>query len=148
MGPRNTERVEGARLAAKETTMRFMMIVKSDDRHEAGVAPDPRLMEAVGKLAAEMEQAGRMVFSGGLAPSSQGVRIQAKDGDLTRVDGPFAETKELIGGFAIIEYASREEAIEAGRQFMKLHQDILGPSYQGQLEIRQVVGPEDFTPQK
>jgi hypothetical protein len=140
--------IDGARLAAKETTMRFMMIVKASDLHEAGVAPDPRLREAVGKLAAELEQAGRMVFSGGLAPSSQGVRIQAKDGDLTRVDGPFAETKELIGGFAIIEYASREEAIESGRQFMKLHQDILGPSYQGQLEIRQVVGPEDFTPQK
>jgi hypothetical protein len=128
--------------------MRFMMIVKADDRHEAGVAPDPGLMEAVAKLGAEMEKAGRMVFQGGLAPSAQGVRIHAKDGDLTRVDGPFAETKELIGGFAIIEYASREEAIESGRQFMKLHQDILGRDYEGQLEIRQVLGPEDFTPQK
>jgi hypothetical protein len=60
------------------------------------------------------------------------------------IDGPFAETKELVGGYAIFELPSREAAVESGRRFMQLHADILGPAYEAELEIRQIFGPEDM----
>ena len=79
---------------------------------------------------------GQMVAAGGLLPSSQGVRIRVSGGKTSVIDGPFAETKELVGGFAIFDLDSKQAAIESGRQFMQGHADILGPSYEGELEIR------------
>jgi hypothetical protein len=123
--------------------MRFMMIVKADKNYEAGIPPNPELMAAVGKLAEEGMKSGVVVANGGLLPSSQGARIQVSGGKLSVIDGPFAETKELIGGFAIIQANSRQEAIELGSNFMQVHADILGSSYEGQLEIRQMFdGPD------
>jgi len=124
--------------------MRFMMIVKATRESEAGVPPDPRLMAAVDELGQEAGRAGTMVASGGLAPSAMGTRIQIGSGPMKVIDGPFAETKELVGGFAIFELPSKEAAIEAGRRFMALHTEIMGPSYEAELEIRQVFGPESF----
>ena len=118
--------------------MRYMMIVKANKDYEAGVPPKPELMAAVGKMAEEMYRTGRMIDTGGLLPSSQGTRVKVRGGRLNVVDGPFAETKELVGGYAIMEVASREEAIELGKRFMQLHADVLGPSYEGELEIRQL----------
>lgn len=116
--------------------MRFMMIVKANKDFEAGAPPNPELMAAVAKLGDEATASGAMVLAGGLLPSSQGVRIRVAGGKTSVIDGPFAETKELVGGFAIFDLASKEEAIESGKQFMQIHADILGPSYEGELEIR------------
>ncbi len=118
--------------------MRFMMIVKANKDYEAGAPPNPELMAAIAKLADEATARGAMVMAGGLLPSSQGVRIRAARGKTSVIDGPFAETKELVGGFAIFDLESKEEAIESGRRFMQLHADILGPSYEGELEIRPI----------
>ena len=116
--------------------MRFMMIVKATRDSEAGAPPNPELMEAVAKLADEATAQGTLITSGGLLPSSQGVRIRVAGGKTSVTDGPFVETKELVGGFAIFDLKSKEEAIEGGRKFMQLHADILGPSYEGEMEIR------------
>jgi len=116
--------------------MRFMMLVKANKDFEAGAPPNPELMAAIAKLADEAAARGAMLGAGGLLPSSQGVRIRAAGGKTSVIDGPFAETKELIGGFAIFDLKSREEAIESGRHFMQVHADILGSSYEGELEIR------------
>ena len=121
--------------------MRFMMIVKADPSYEAGRPPDPAMMAAIGKLSEEMTNAGVLVQSGGLLPSSKGARVRASEGKLTVTDGPFAETKEIIGGFAILEAASKEEAIRLGKQFMQVHVDVLGPSYEGTLEVRPMFDP-------
>ena len=86
-----------------------------------------------------MREAEILLESGGLLPSSKGARIQVGGGKLNVVDGPFAETKELVGGFAIMKADSRDEAIEMGKAFMQIHVDVLGPEYEGQLEIRQLM---------
>ncbi len=118
--------------------MQFMMLVKANRDFEAGQPPNPKLMEAVGKLATEAVQTGKMIATGGLLPSSHGVRIQAGGGKLSLVDGPFAEIKELVGGYAIFELSSKEEAVEMGKRFMQLHIDVMGPAFEGQLEIRPI----------
>jgi hypothetical protein len=124
-----------------EMTMRFMMIMKSDPSYEAGGPPSPALLAAVGKLSEEMTKAGVLLQSGGLLPSSKGARVRASRGKMTVTDGPFAETKELIGGFAILEAASMEDAIQLGKKFMQLHVDVLGQTYEGTLEVRPMFDP-------
>jgi len=116
--------------------MRFMMLVKANRESEAGGVLNPELAAAIGKLADQAMASGALVVAGGLLPSSQGVRIRVASGKTAVIDGPFAETKELVGGFAIFDLESKEAAIESGRQFMQLHADILGPSYEGEMEIR------------
>jgi len=127
--------------------MRFMMMVKADKNYEAGLPPDPKLMAAIGKLTEDMTEAGVVLETGGLLPSSKGARVRIAGGRLTVIDGPFAEAKELVGGYAILQAKSKEEAIELGKDFMKVHADVLGPSYEGELEIRQLMdfGPEGAT---
>ena len=121
--------------------MRFMMIVKADPSYEAGRPPDPALLAAGGKLSEKMAKAGVLLQSGGLLPSSKGARVRASGGKLTVTDGPFAETKEIIGGFAILEAASKEEAIRLGKEFMQVHVDVLGQAYEGTLEVRPMFDP-------
>ena len=120
--------------------MRFMMMVKATKDSEAGTPPNPELMAAVEKLGEEANKAGQSVSSGGLGPSSQGTRIRVSGGKTSVIDGPFAETKELVGGFAILDLKSKEEAVEMGTHFMQVHGDIMGPSYEGELEIRPIFG--------
>jgi hypothetical protein len=119
--------------------MRYMMIVKANKDSEAGVPPNPELMAAIAKLAAEASQRGVMVDAGGLLPSSQGARVRVSGGKTSVIDGPFAETKELVGGYAIFDLKSKAEAVQMGTRFMQIHSDILGPSYEGELEIRPLV---------
>ena len=76
-------------------------------------------------------------------PTSKGAKVEVANGKTSVIDGPFAETKELIGGFAILEAASKAEAIEMGKAFMQLHADILGPTYEGVMEIRQMMSESD-----
>jgi PhnB protein len=120
--------------------VRFMMILKATKDSEAGRPPNPKLVAATAKLAEEANKAGLIVESGGLLPSSQGTRIRVSGGKTAVIDGPFAETKELAGGFAIFDLQSKEEAIESAKHFMQVHADILGPTYEGELEIRPIFG--------
>jgi len=103
--------------------MRYMAIVKATADYEAGLPPKPELMAAMGKLTQDEAKSGRFVMGGGLLPSRQGHRFSMKDGKITIIDGPFTETKEVIGGFAILNYASQAEAIEATKDFLKIHAD-------------------------
>lgn len=124
-----------------------MMMVKADADYEAGVPPDPRLLAALGKLSEDMTKAGVLLEMGGLLPSATGARVRVAGGKLNVTDGPFTEAKELIGGYAILRANSKEDAIRLGSDFMQLHADVLGPSYAGELEIRQLFDPSDFEPE-
>jgi hypothetical protein len=124
--------------------MKFMLTIRADKNSEAGVPPDPKLLAAIGQLTEEMTKAGVLVDTGGLAPSSQLTRVRAASGKLTKVDGPFAETKEMIAGYAVVQVKSKEEAIAMASRFMQIHADILGPSWEGESEVRQMFGPGDF----
>jgi hypothetical protein len=118
--------------------MKYLMIVKASETHDFGPAQQAALMAAISELSTKMTKAGVLIDQGGLLPSVTGTRITANGGGLSITDGPFAETKEVIGGYAIVKADSKAEAVELGRQFMQLHTDILGRSYEGQLEIRQM----------
>ncbi len=118
--------------------MRFMMMVKGDAAYEAGTPPPAALEAAMGALIEKEARTGRLVEMGGLLPSAKGARVRVRKGKITVVDGPFAEAKELIGGYAVFELASKEEAIQSAREFMQLHVDVLGPSYEGECEVRQL----------
>ena len=120
--------------------MRFMMIVKHAERQGP---PPQQLMEAIGRLAEEETKAGKMIGSGGLSATAQGARVRLSGGRVTVTDGPFSETKEVIGGYAQFELKSKEEAIEAAVRFMELHKKHW-PGWEGETEVRQMFGPEDF----
>ena len=114
--------------------MRFMMIVKSAENS----GPPPRaLMEAIGKLGEEAAKAGTLVEMGGLFPTARGTRVRLTKGQLTVTDGPFTEAKEVVGGYAVHELRSREEAIEAAVRFMELHKQHW-PGWEGETEVRQL----------
>lgn len=122
--------------------MRFMMMVKSAENSD----PPPKpLMDAIGKLGEEAAKAGSMVGSGGLAPTAQSTRVRLSRGQIAVTDGPFTEAKEVVGGYAIFELKSKAEAIEAAERFMELHKQ-LWPGWEGETEVRQIFGPEDFAP--
>jgi hypothetical protein len=127
-----------------ETTMRFLMAVHATRESEAGQPPDPRLTAAVGQFTEEMTRAGVVLMTAGLAPSAMGARLSVSGGKLSVVDGPFAEATEVIGGFAIIQAKSLAEAVEHGKRFMKVHQEVLGPTWEGVTDVRPMFGPEDF----
>jgi hypothetical protein len=103
--------------------MRFMAMIKGARDHEAGAPPNPELMAAMDKLRNEMTALGKFEMGGGLLPSSQGHKVQMSGGKVHVTDGPFAETKEVIGGFAILHYDSHEEAIAGARRVLQIHAD-------------------------
>jgi hypothetical protein len=123
--------------------MRFMLVVHATKQSEAGAMPEPKLMEAIGKSAEELTKSGVMISTGGLTPTSMGSMVRVRNGKVTVTDGPFTEAKEILGGFAIVEVESKEKAVEMARGFFQLHADILGPSYVGSGEVRQMFGPAD-----
>ena len=124
--------------------MRFMMLVKHSENSKA-LPPPKKLMDELTKLRDEAVRAGRIVANGGLAPSAQSSRVRLAGGKVTVMDGPFAEGKEVVGGFAILEFKSKEEAMEGAVQFMELHKQHW-PGWEGETEVRQIFGPEDFSP--
>src|SRR5882724_5532905 len=95
-----------------DTTMRFMVIVKANKDSEAGVLPDEKILNAMGKFNQELVKAGVMLAGEGLQSSSKGARVRFSGGKRTVIDGPFAETKELVAGFWLWQVKSKEEAIE------------------------------------
>lgn len=130
--------------------MRFMMLVKATPESEAGLPPNPELMAAIGRLTEEQLASGKLVAmldGGGLLPSSRSARVKLAGGRVSTVDGPFTEAKELVGGYAIMEARSMEDALELGREFMQVHADVMGPGYEGELEIRPLFGPADIPEQ-
>src|SRR2546428_1627270 len=112
--------------------MRFMILVKADKTTEAGVLPDKTLLTEMGKYNEELVKAGVLLAAEGLHPSSKGARVKFSGGKRTVVDGPFAEAKELIAGFWLIQVKSKEEAIE----WVKRCPNPLGG--EAEIEIRQV----------
>jgi hypothetical protein len=116
--------------------MRFMFIVKSAHT----VPPPPKLLEAMHKLADREIKAGRMLDSGGLTPLAMGAQVRITDGQLSVVDGPFVEAKEVIGGYAIFELRDKQEALASAREFMQLHKDLM-PGWEGICELRAFAGP-------
>ena len=121
--------------------MRFMLIAKATESSERGLPPSPELMAAMGKLMEETAKSGKMLDGGGLMPSKFGAKLSLSGGKVTVTDGPYAEAKELIGGFIIVQVDSKEEAIEMTRHFLDMHAQILGPSYEMESEIRQMYEP-------
>lgn len=120
--------------------MKFMMIVKSNKDSEAGKMPSEELLAAMAKYNEELVKAGVLVDLTGLHPTSKGARVRFSGGKPTVMDGPFAETKELIGGYWIINVESRDEAIEWAKKAPAPH----GPNEDGEIEIRQLFELEDF----
>ncbi len=118
--------------------MRFMVIVKASKDSEAGVMPSQELMTEMGKFNEELVKAGVMLAGEGLHPSSKGVRIRFSGTKRTVIDGPFAETKELVAGFWLLQVKSKEEIIE----WMKRCPNPTGE--EGEIEIRQVFEADDF----
>lgn len=122
--------------------MRFMMMVKSAEN----AGPPPKaLMEAMANLGEENTKAGVIIEMGGLFPSAAGARVRLTCGKLTVVDGPFAESKEVVGGYAVFEVKSKKEAIEHTLRFMQLHKDHW-PGWEGETEIRQIFEGSDCGP--
>jgi hypothetical protein len=115
--------------------MRFLCIYKPSKQE--GTPPTQQDMAEMGKLIDEMTQAGVLLATEGCLPSAMGARVRLSKGKLTVTDGPFAETKELIGGFALIRAKSKEEAIEWTKRFLKVAGD-------GESEIRQVYDGDDL----
>ncbi|MFW6193392.1 MAG: YciI family protein, partial [Gemmatimonadota bacterium] len=114
--------------------MRFMILVKASPESEAGVMPEQEMLEEMAAYHEELARAGVLLDASGLHPSSKGWRIRFSDGERTVVDGPFAETKELVAGYTLIEVRSREEAMEWARRFPK----PVDPEQEGEIEIRQL----------
>jgi len=118
--------------------MRFMVIVKANEDSEAGILPDAKILTAMGKYNEELVKAGVMLAAEGLHPSSKGARVRFEGKNRTVIDGPFAETKELIAGFWLWQVQSKEEAIEWLKR---------APFDGGtEIEIRHVFEAEDFGP--
>jgi hypothetical protein len=114
--------------------MRFLGLLKADEHSEAGAPPPPELMERMGKFMEAITQAGVLISTGGLQPSSKGARVRLTDGKVTVTDGPFTESKELIASYAILEAKSLDEAVGWTTRFLK----VLG---QGECEVRPVFEP-------
>lgn len=116
--------------------MRFLSMIRVDET--SGLAPDEKLMKDMGRLIEEMTRSGVLISTAGLRPTAEGFRIRLRNGKLSQVDGPFVETKEVIGGFAIIEAASKEDAVAHTERFLRVH----GNEWDIECEVRQLDGPD------
>jgi hypothetical protein len=133
---RSTRRqgLEEARTEEGRQTMRFMMLLKLDPAKAPADAPSAELMEEMGKLLEEMTRAGVLLDTGGLRPLEEGTRLRQVRGRQTVLDGPFAEAKEVIGGYAMIQAKSQDEAVEWASRFLAIH----GEEWELEAEVRQV----------
>jgi hypothetical protein len=120
--------------------MRFMMIVKHVGESQG--PPPKELIDAINKAVEEAQKTGTLLGNGGLLPTAQGARVRLANGHVSVTDGPFAETKEVIGGYAQFELESKQEAVEAAVKFMELHKKHW-PGWEGETEIRQMFDAQD-----
>ena len=116
--------------------MRFLSLIRIDEK--TGQAPSEQLMQDMGRLIDEMTRAGVLVSTAGLRPSAEGARVRLRRGKLVVTDGPFTETKEVIGGYAVLEAKSMQEALELTKRFLRIH----GDAWDIECEVRQLDGPE------
>ena len=116
--------------------MRFLSMIRIDEKR--GQVPSEQLMNDMGKLVEEMTRKGVLISTAGLRPTAEGARVRLRGGKLSTTDGPFTETKEVIGGYAILEAKSMKEAIELTKRFLQIH----GDEWDIECEVRQLDGPE------
>ena len=122
---------------SKETmNMRFLSMIRIDEK--GGQTPSEQLMQDMGKLIEEMTRDGVLVRTAGLRPTAEGTRVRLRQGQLSTVDGPFIETKEVVGGFAVLEANSMTEALDLTKRFLEVH----GDEWDLECEVRQLDGPE------
>ena len=120
--------------------MRILGLLKADKDSEAGVPPTPELMTRMGKFMEEITRAGVLLATDGLQPSSKGTRVKLSDGKVLVTDGPFAETRELVASYAVLEVKSMAEGVEWTRRFL----EALGG---GECELRPIFEASDFAPE-
>jgi hypothetical protein len=110
------------------------MLIKHSESYQKEPIPQA-LMDGMGEFVAESFKSGILKDTGGLKPTAEGFRVRSSRGELKVSDGPFTEAKEVVGGFAIVEVPSKEEAREVARQFMELHR-VHWPAFEGECEVR------------
>ena len=116
--------------------MRFLSMIRIQEN--TGQAPSEQLMNDMGKLIEEMTRTGQLVSTAGLRPTAEGARVRSRHGRLSTTEGPFTETKEVIGGYAILEAQSLKEAIALTERFLRVH----GDEWDLECEVRPLDGPE------
>ena len=116
--------------------MRYLSLIRINER--SGQTPSDQLMHDMGILIEELTRSGALVSTAGLRPTAEGVRVRLRDGKLSTTDGPFTETKEVIGGYAVLEAKSMQEAVELTKRFLRIH----GDEWDIECEVRQLDGPE------
>jgi hypothetical protein len=114
--------------------MRYMMFIKHTEDYRGKPIP-PALIEAMGEFIGEYAKQGKFIDGAGLKSSHKGKKVQLRDGKLRVVDGPFTESKELVGGYAIVDVESDEEALDMATKFMELHR-VHWPEFEGESELR------------
>jgi hypothetical protein len=124
---------------AKEATMKYLTFIRHAESYR-DTPPPPALMEAMGQFVEKSMRAGVLVDTGGLLPSRDGLRVRLERGKITVTDGPFSESKEVIGGWAILKTDSRAEAVRIAVEFMELHQRHW-PGFDGESEVRPMFDP-------
>jgi hypothetical protein len=122
--------------------MQFLMLIKiaNNADYEAGKPPPPELEAAMGELMGEWSKTSAMVSAAGLRPTSQAARVRLTSGQVKVTDGPFSESKEVIGGFFILEAKDKAAAVEMTRRFVEVHKQVLGEDFQLECEVRQFDG--------
>jgi len=115
--------------------MRFLSLIRIDEK--TGQAPSEQLMQDMGRLIDELTRSGQLVSTAGLRPTAEGARVRLRRGKLAVTDGPFTETKEVIGGYAVLEAKSMQEAIELTKRFLRIH----GDEWDLECEVRELDEP-------
>jgi hypothetical protein len=118
--------------------MRFMAMIKSADN---GNPPPQALSDAMDKEIEDGVKSGIVLDAGGLGPSAQIVRVRLTQGKVRVIDGPYTEAKELVGGYAVLQARSQDEAVEGARRIIQLHKEHW-PGWEGEIEVRQIYAPE------
>ncbi len=116
--------------------MKFLMLIKHSESYRNQKIPQA-LMDAMGEFVGEGLESGVLKETAGLKPTAEGFRVRSSGKRLKVTDGPFTEAKEIIGGYAMVEVASKEEALKTAREFMELHR-VHWPEFEGECEVRQL----------
>ncbi len=119
--------------------MKYLTFIRHSEKHRQS-GPPPALLEAMGEFVERSKREGVLVDTGGLLPSQDGFRVRLEKGHITVTDGPFVESKEVIGGWAILETASKAEVVRVATEFMELHRTYW-PEFEGESEVRPMFEP-------
>jgi hypothetical protein len=119
--------------------MKYLTFVRHSESYRSA-PPPPAFMDAMGKFVQKSRQEGVLVDAGGLLPSKEGIRLRLADGKLTVTDGPFSESKEIIGGWAILKADSKADVLRIATEFMDLHRKHW-PGFEGESEVRPMFDP-------